>query len=93
MFFATPLLKNMYFRKHPRILICSGNPFRRKPQNAKGTPTETTSSFVASRQGPGAEHLPLATSINRYIPESAQQKLDLFKHVNIYNYKSRGKQM
>ena len=61
MFFATPLLKNMYFRKHPRILICSGNPFRKKPQNAKGTPTENTSSFVASLQGPGAEHLPLAT--------------------------------
>ena len=61
MFFATPLLKNVYFRKHPRILLCSGNPFRKKPQNAKGTPTENTSSFVASLQGPGAEHLPLGT--------------------------------
>ena len=61
---VTPLLKKVYFHKHPRVLLCSGNPFRKKPQNAKSTPTENTSSFVASLQGPGAEHLPLATSIN-----------------------------
>ena len=32
--------------KHPRIFLFSGNPFRKKPKNAKGRPIEDTPSFA-----------------------------------------------
>ena len=38
-----------------------GQPNRTFPKCAERTPTENTSSFVTYPQGPGAEHLPLAT--------------------------------
>ena len=38
-----------------------GQPNRTFPKCAERTPTEKTSSFVTYPQGPGAEHLPLAT--------------------------------
>ena len=70
----------MYFRKRPRILICSFNPFRTKPQNAKGTPTEKTLFFCnlssRARSGPCRRQLdplrarrrPGRVSIRRVFP-------------------------
>ena len=44
-----------------------GQPNRTFPKCAERTATERTSSFLTYLQGPGAEHLPLATQIYIYI--------------------------